>query len=101
MAKNEIKISANVADTIRPTVAGAERHPGLARPAHDRRTHHHAAAARRLPQAGQSAVVGARAARPRGRGAPGDRRLRDAGHQAGVGLLASTTNRASTSASVC
>ena len=28
MAKNEIKIAANVADTIRPTPAGAKRHPG-------------------------------------------------------------------------
>jgi ferredoxin-NADP reductase len=28
MAKNEIKISANVADTVRPALAGADRHPG-------------------------------------------------------------------------
>jgi stearoyl-CoA 9-desaturase NADPH oxidoreductase len=28
MAKNEIKIAANVADTVRPALAGAERHPG-------------------------------------------------------------------------
>ena len=28
MAKNEIKIAANVADTIRPTPAGAKKHPG-------------------------------------------------------------------------
>src|SRR6185312_16936047 len=28
MAKNEIKISANVADTVRPSLAGADRHPG-------------------------------------------------------------------------
>jgi ferredoxin-NADP reductase len=28
MAKNSIKISANVADTVRPALAGAERHPG-------------------------------------------------------------------------
>jgi ferredoxin-NADP reductase len=28
MAKNSIKVSANVADTVRPTVAGAKRHPG-------------------------------------------------------------------------
>lgn len=29
MAKNEIKIAANVADTIRPTPKGANKHPGL------------------------------------------------------------------------
>jgi ferredoxin-NADP reductase len=29
MAKNEIKIAANVADTIRPTPKGATKHPGL------------------------------------------------------------------------
>ncbi|MGV0850889.1 ferredoxin reductase [Mycolicibacterium phlei] len=29
MAKNYVKVSANVADTVRPTVAGADRHPGL------------------------------------------------------------------------
>lgn len=29
MAKNEIKIAANVADTIRPTAKGANKHPGL------------------------------------------------------------------------
>ena len=28
MAKNSIKISANIADTVRPAVAGADRHPG-------------------------------------------------------------------------
>jgi stearoyl-CoA 9-desaturase NADPH oxidoreductase len=28
MAKNSIKISANVADTVRPALAGADRHPG-------------------------------------------------------------------------
>jgi ferredoxin-NADP reductase len=28
MAKNHIKISANVADTLRPTIAGARQHPG-------------------------------------------------------------------------
>jgi stearoyl-CoA 9-desaturase NADPH oxidoreductase len=28
MAKNSIKISANVVDTARPTVAGADKHPG-------------------------------------------------------------------------
>jgi len=28
MAKNSIKVSANVADTVRPTLAGADRHPG-------------------------------------------------------------------------
>jgi ferredoxin-NADP reductase len=28
MAKNEIKVSARLADTVRPTPAGAERHPG-------------------------------------------------------------------------
>ncbi|OMC40224.1 stearoyl-CoA 9-desaturase [Mycobacterium sp. GA-1841] len=28
MAKNSIKVSANVADTVRPTIAGAERRPG-------------------------------------------------------------------------
>jgi stearoyl-CoA 9-desaturase NADPH oxidoreductase len=28
MAKNSIKVSANVADTVRPTIAGAKRHPG-------------------------------------------------------------------------
>ncbi|AMO60486.1 oxidoreductase FAD-binding domain-containing protein [Mycolicibacterium phlei] len=29
MAKNYVKVSANVADTVRPTIAGADRHPGL------------------------------------------------------------------------
>ncbi|BBY43703.1 ferredoxin reductase [Mycolicibacterium celeriflavum] len=29
MAKNYVKVSANVADTVRPTVAGAKQHPGL------------------------------------------------------------------------
>jgi len=29
MAKNEIKIAANVADTIRPNIKGANKHPGL------------------------------------------------------------------------
>ena len=29
MAKNEIKVSARVADTVRPTVAGADKRPGL------------------------------------------------------------------------
>ncbi|KAA0098060.1 ferredoxin reductase [Mycolicibacterium sp. P1-18] len=29
MAKNEIKVAANVADTIRPTLKGATKHPGL------------------------------------------------------------------------
>lgn len=29
MAKNEIKISANVVDTVRPAIAGADRHPAL------------------------------------------------------------------------
>ncbi|MEX3647668.1 hypothetical protein ABFW11_19410, partial [Mycolicibacterium porcinum] len=28
MAKNSIKVSANVADTVRPTIAGAARRPG-------------------------------------------------------------------------
>jgi ferredoxin-NADP reductase len=28
MAKNSIKVSANVADTVRPTIAGAKQHPG-------------------------------------------------------------------------
>lgn len=28
MAKNEIKVSANVADTVRPKIAGAKEHPG-------------------------------------------------------------------------
>jgi stearoyl-CoA 9-desaturase NADPH oxidoreductase len=28
MAKNSIKVSANVADTLRPTIAGATKHPG-------------------------------------------------------------------------
>ncbi|MFL6083765.1 MAG: ferredoxin reductase [Mycobacterium sp.] len=28
MAKNSIKVSANVADTMRPTIAGARKHPG-------------------------------------------------------------------------
>ena len=28
MAKNYIKVSANVADTVRPKVAGATQHPG-------------------------------------------------------------------------
>jgi ferredoxin-NADP reductase len=28
MAKNSIKVSANVADTVRPALAGADRHPG-------------------------------------------------------------------------
>ncbi|MCW2734157.1 MAG: stearoyl-CoA 9-desaturase, partial [Mycobacterium sp.] len=28
MAKNEVKIAANVADTIRPKPAGAQKHPG-------------------------------------------------------------------------
>ncbi|SEH90617.1 Ferredoxin-NADP reductase [Mycolicibacterium rutilum] len=28
MAKNHIKVSANVADTLRPTVVGADKHPG-------------------------------------------------------------------------
>ena len=27
MAKNNIKINANVVDTVRPTVVGADRHP--------------------------------------------------------------------------
>jgi len=29
VAKNYVKVSANVADTVRPTIAGADRHPGL------------------------------------------------------------------------
>ena len=101
MAKNTIKITANVVDTERPTVAGADKHPGW----HALRTLAARVTTPLLPddylQAGQPAVVGARAARPGGRGAPGDRRLRDPGHQAGLGLLASTTSPASTSASAC
>ena len=58
----------------------------MERAAHDRRADHHAAAAGRLPAAGEPVVVCARAARPGGRGAPRDRRLRDVGHQAGLGL---------------
>ena len=60
---------------------------GLASAANHRRAGDHSAAARRLPQAGQSAVVGARTARS-GRGsAPGNRGLGDPGHQAGVGFF--------------
>ena len=59
MAKNDIKINAKVVDTVRPAVAGADKHPGWHALRVDRRPHHHAAAARRLPAPGQSAVVGA------------------------------------------
>ena len=91
----------SVADTVRPKVAGAREHPGWHAAAHHRRADHHAAAARRLPEAGQPVVVGARTARSGAGGAPRDGRLRDLGHQAGLGFHASTTSPASTSASAC
>ena len=59
MAKNYIKVNAKVVDTVRPAIAGADRHPRLERAALDRGSHDHAAAARRLSAPGQSVVVGA------------------------------------------
>ena len=76
-----------VSSTPRGPVAGAERSSRLGCRARHRRAHHHAAAARRLSQAGQPVVVGARTARPGAGGAPRNRRLRDLGHQAGMGFL--------------
>src|SRR6476661_5066099 len=67
VAKNYIKVSANVADTVRPKIAGAKDHPGW--------------------HALQPAGGGSGGAGPGGGGPPGNRRLRDVGHQARVGLL--------------
>ena len=78
--------TADVIETKPVTLAGVDTHPGWHALRTLARAHHHAAVARRLPAPGQSAVVGAGAAGPDPGGPARDAGLRDAGHQAGLGL---------------
>ncbi len=86
MAKN-IKISAKVVDTARPTVAGADRHPAL----HALRTLAARVTTPLLPDDYlhlANPLWTARELRGRVlRGPPRDRGFGDAGHQTGLGFL--------------
>ena len=96
MAKKIARITADVVDTKPITVAGADTHPAGTRCELAERITTPLLPDDYLKLA--NPLWSARELRGRVlRGASGDRRLRDAGHQAGLGLSASTISRVSTS----